>query len=976
MRRLLFTCLIGLGCLSLKAQTFQLFFETFEGSSSVFDLNTDGLGGSTGPNRWVINNQYLGGGVYPRTPSQDSTFFGSISFAPTSRYLHIADSGTPSVQNANYDPASPSDAFAELSGSYCTLGLTDVTFSFFYTCDGNASDYGQVLYSADGGPWTPVGLSEYNNTDLWQYETISDPAFDNVEDLRFGFRWVNAGGTSTRSTSFAVDDVVLVATYDPVLNPIDINVTSVTPDPVCRTNGVLLFWTISEPLCSGQYQIELSGPGGSFPATPISLGIFTIGDAATTGAVFSLPIPGTTVPDPCYRIRLRRVTPLPSIVGIASACFEIQDCPNTITTLQPPVTLDSNAVCVNSVIDVPFFSTGAFITGNQYRAELSDASGSFDSPSLIGSLTSAATFDPSLGSPPGFVGGLVPSVPPGCGYFIRVVSTLPATTGSVWGPFCIQECDIETNEIEDIFVCITELTGTEVEVPLSVSSFGAGITYCDTNQFIVEVLDPMFFTQASYGDLGAVLAEGDTSILLTFPGYFDLLALGLDAGVWYLRINASCSSDPENSLGTLVRLTIGAPADDPPTLTPASLLLCEGGLASFTVSPYNTRSRYQFQFLPSGTPFFWAFNPILVNLSGFTGELAIRVREINFGCPGPWSDTATVDVIDEPVVSISAPSPACTGDTILLSVPFFTETFYEWTVSGGTVVDTANNVIRMVFDEPGTYTISLFALNICGSGTGTRTLEVVPSSPVDAGGDRSLCIGQSVTLNGASTELVAYAWFVNGEPAGEISLLNLAPDSTSTVILEATNTFGCIDRDTVTIRVDFPRTELQDSLPICPGATAELDAGYPGSSYNWLNVPGSGGAQVEVVRSPGDYSVVVQSPEEPCPITLEFPVYEIIEVCEALLFVPNAFSPNGDGNNDFFTVFGQAVLEYRIQIFNRWGELIYSSNDASEISNPSRGWDGSFRGQPQPIGAYIYHIVAVGGDGASVEKRGEIFLVR
>jgi hypothetical protein len=591
------------------------------------------------------------------------------------------------------------------------LGLTNVTFSFFYTCDGTVDDYGQVYYSADGGPWTPVGMAKYNNADQWQFESITDPAFENVEDLRFGFRWVNSGTAPTNSTSFAVDDVILVATYDPIANPIDIDITFVSPDPVCQESNLLIFWEISEPLCEGSYRIELSNAGGTFPATPTSLGVFTIASSDTLGAILTLPIPGTTPPDTCYRVRISRLSPLPAIVGEASICFEIEDCPNTITTLQPAVTLDTNAVCINSVIDVPFFSTGAFIIGNTYTAELSDSTGDFSSPSIIGTLSSSATFDPSLGSPPGTVSGLVPTVPPGCGYFIRVTSNIPATTGSTWGPFCIQECDIETNEIEDIFICISESMGASVDVPIGTNIWDSLIMYCDTNSFSIEVLDPMTFTSVSDGDLGAVLSDTDTLVTLTVPDLMGLLSLGLAPGVWYMRINADCSSDDENSLGTVIHLTIGAPAETPPDITPLDSLVCEGGLASFLVSPYNIESQYQFQFLPSGTPFLWAFNPILVNLAGFTGPLAIRVREINYGCPGPWSDTATIQVIDEPDVTIAVDEPVCTGDTVPFSVDFFVETFYEWTVSGGTIADTANNVIRMVFDDPGPYDIEIFGLN-------------------------------------------------------------------------------------------------------------------------------------------------------------------------------------------------------------------------------------------------------------------------
>ena len=267
-------------------------------------------------------------------------------------------------------------------------------------------------------------------------------------------------------------------------------------------------------------------------------------------------------------------------------------------------------------------------------------------------------------------------------------------------------------------------------------------------------------------------------------------------------------------------------------------------------------------------------------------------------------------------------------------------------------------------------------MNICGSGTGTRTLEVVASTAVNAGTDPTICVGESITLNGSTPGILGYEWFVADTLADMGSLFTLMPDSTMFTVLFGTNEQGCIDEDTVFITVDYPRTELQDSLPICPGSTLDLDAGYPGSEYTWTNVPDGQNGQVVGVREPGEYTVVVRNPLEACPITLDFPVYQIIDVCAALLYIPNAFSPNGDGANDFFTVYGQAVLEYRILIYNRWGELVYSSNDASEVNNSSAGWDGRYKGEFQEVGTYIYNIVAVGGDGFPLEKSGEIFLVR
>jgi len=73
-----------------------------------------------------------------------------------------------------------------------------------------------------------------------------------------------------------------------------------------------------------------------------------------------------------------------------------------------------------------------------------------------------------------------------------------------------------------------------------------------------------------------------------------------------------------------------------------------------------------------------------------------------------------------------------------------------------------------------------------------------------------------------------------------------------------------------------------------------------------------------------------------------------------LFYAPNAFTPDGDGLNDVFRPYGEGIdfSQYTMQIFDRWGELLY------DISNAERGWDGTYKGKPVPSGTYIWKIVA------------------
>ena len=81
-----------------------------------------------------------------------------------------------------------------------------------------------------------------------------------------------------------------------------------------------------------------------------------------------------------------------------------------------------------------------------------------------------------------------------------------------------------------------------------------------------------------------------------------------------------------------------------------------------------------------------------------------------------------------------------------------------------------------------------------------------------------------------------------------------------------------------------------------------------------------------------------------------------VSVSESMMTVPNVFTPNGDGVNDEFRVVYRSIKEFTIWVYNRWGHLVYKSND------PAKGWDGTINGRPAAEGAYYYVIRALGTD--------------
>ncbi|MBK6641980.1 MAG: gliding motility-associated C-terminal domain-containing protein [Bacteroidia bacterium] len=87
------------------------------------------------------------------------------------------------------------------------------------------------------------------------------------------------------------------------------------------------------------------------------------------------------------------------------------------------------------------------------------------------------------------------------------------------------------------------------------------------------------------------------------------------------------------------------------------------------------------------------------------------------------------------------------------------------------------------------------------------------------------------------------------------------------------------------------------------------------------------------------------------------------------IYIPNSFTPNGDGLNDTFGAYGEAIKDFRMQVFNRWGQMIFESN------NVEYRWDGTHEGTQVPQGSYVYRVVAKGITGKQTTKDGTVNIV-
>gem|GEM_PF-822948 len=189
---------------------------------------------------------------------------------------------------------------------------------------------------------------------------------------------------------------------------------------------------------------------------------------------------------------------------------------------------------------------------------------------------------------------------------------------------------------------------------------------------------------------------------------------------------------------------------------------------------------------------------------------------------------------------------------------------------------------------------------------------------------------------------------------------------------------GCDSFITLNLSVlPLPEVSISAVPPpdLCIGDTVLWEAAGTAAGYQWLSndllVPDGNKEQINLpVLSASDKVAVVGLSGNGCRNDTAAAVIHA-DVCCSLL-VPGAFSPNGDGINDGFAPVSQKnVQDYHMQIFNRWGQLVFSASDIS------KRWDGTWNGAAAEIGTYFYYITAACTENnKALVRKGDVTLVR
>ena len=389
-------------------------------------------------------------------------------------------------------------------------------------------------------------------------------------------------------------------------------------------------------------------------------------------------------------------------------------------------------------------------------------------------------------------------------------------------------------------------------------------------------------------------------------------------------------------------------------------------------------------------------NSGVINTS--TGEVNITgsgagVFNVTYTTNGACPDTSTVSIninnctLPQPIANFSASQTnICEGNCINftdLSTSSATGgiTAWSWTFNGGTP-STSNqqNPTNVCFAAAGTYTISLTVTDANGSDDSTMTayITVTNCTTPTAGfsiSDNEICAGECIDFTDMSTAATSWLWTFNGGSPSTSTDQNptnicFGTDGVYSIELIASNSFGSDTiTDTVTVH-PTPIVNVGSNVTITLGNNTVLNATGSNGSYSWTpptwlscpTCPSTTSTPEETIT----YTVIVVD-SNGCSASDQVTVF--IEF-ENVIWVPNIFSPNGDGSNDILYVRGKGVADLNFFVYDRWGEKVF------ETTSLDIGWDGKFRGKDMNKAVFVYYLEATFIDGSKVTKKGDVTLIR
>ncbi len=363
------------------------------------------------------------------------------------------------------------------------------------------------------------------------------------------------------------------------------------------------------------------------------------------------------------------------------------------------------------------------------------------------------------------------------------------------------------------------------------------------------------------------------------------------------------------------------------------------------------------------------------------------------GCSNSFERLLTIEVKPAPNSDFSVSFSNCVGDvgqfagTGASTINGVTVTAFNWNFGDNTTGNGQTTTHQ--FTTPNTYNVSLNMVTSDGClGQTTKPVTVNPRPVVTLVSDSVVtCPNVQATIQVQNPAAGAtYNWYTapTGGTAVHTGTSYSVTLTTTTVYYVEGVQAGCSSTSRKRVVVDV--------LPVLAAPAVQVTDRTPNSlTFSWNQVAGATGYEVSTnggtswaAPSTGTGGAATSHTITGLqPLTSVTLLVRAIGGCQEVrsqpvigqtltdqVYIPNSFTPNGDGVNDVLRVYGNVIRGMQFIVFNQWGEKIFESNTLSN------GWDGSYKGKQQPSGVYIYVVKLTLNDGSTMDKKGTINLVR
>lgn len=378
---------------------------------------------------------------------------------------------------------------------------------------------------------------------------------------------------------------------------------------------------------------------------------------------------------------------------------------------------------------------------------------------------------------------------------------------------------------------------------------------------------------------------------------------------------------------------------------------------------------------------------VTVNTGTETGTIRLDLKATGTGIAdaagnlsGGFTTGQVYSILRKPILKINNPTAVCVPVAIDLTDPAITNgsdaglTYSYFSDAAATITVTSPATIG----ASGTYYI--VGTNVLGTNSDPAAVVVTINSfpkPTVAFSFDSYCINKPVSFANQSTSTVPvnYVWTDN---AGN-SATTASPTFTYTttgnysVKLKVSSQACPLVSDSITHTIGIVASDLPARLPAVNAYVNEaltLQARSIGTSYQWLPATGLSSAAISnptVTTSQEIQYTIKITAASGCQTVDTL----LVRIFDRHLYVPNVFSPNGDGINDVLYINAIRLSRFNyFRVFNRYGKKLFETN------NPAFGWDGKLNGQLQPVDTYVWMAEAIDNAGVQVNAQGTVTLLR